>query len=264
MYSSKNVVVDCNGTYLHSTIMSSNNWASLYQLGIVIGHGLGSRNPKLKSHINDDWTSMLAMSCIEKLNPIVTYTARGHGDSTGWELTAEDDIEQFTWERLAFDMISIADHYKLHTFIASGSSMGSATALYAAIANPSRIVGMILIRPPTAWESRKERSKILASSAKKCELGDPSGKHHLVLRGAGLSDLPLVDDPVYSQIKCPVLILAIEGDPAHPLSTATKLVELLENSELFVSKTHKEATEAWPALIDRFINKLTTNSIFRP
>mmetsp|Transcript_19371 Transcript_19371/g.26619 ORF Transcript_19371/g.26619 Transcript_19371/m.26619 type:complete len:272 (-) Transcript_19371:1371-2186(-) len=252
MLTAENGVAYCNGTHLPTSILS-NIWKCSTHPGVVIGHGLGSSNPKLKSHTSDKWATILATSCSKKGNPVVLYTARGHGDSSGWETTAEDDMEQFTWKRLASDMISVADHYNLNKIVVAGSSMGSATALYAAIENPSRIVGVILLR---AWESRKERSKNLASSAKKCKLENPSSKYHFVLRGTALSDLPSIDDPVYSTINCPVLILAIEGDDAHPLSTATKLLELLKNSELFVSKSHKDASEEWPALIDRFMDKL--------
>lgn len=228
-------------------------------LSILIGHGLGARNPKNKHYWNDDWTNVIAGSaiqCNDCIDSIVAYTARGHGDNTGWETNAEVDLGQFSWSRLAIDMIEIANSQNISRFIAAGSSMGAATSLYAAIREPARVVGVILLRPPTAWESRKERSKYIASSAKKCQESHPTEKHHFVLRGAGLTDLPPIDDPVYSQITCPVLILTIEGDETHPLSTALQLEKLLCNSVLSVAPSDKEAAENWPALIRDFIQRI--------
>jgi flagellar biosynthesis regulator FlaF len=39
---------------------------------------------------------------------VIAYTARGHGDSRGWEINAQE-FQQFTWENLADDMIGIGD-----------------------------------------------------------------------------------------------------------------------------------------------------------
>ena len=117
-----------------------------------------------------------------------------------------------------------------------------------------------MLRPPTAWESRKERSKYIASSAKKCQESHPTEKHHFVLRGAGLTDLPPIDDPVYSQITCPVLILTIEGDDTHPLSTALQLEKLLSNSVLSVAPSDEEAAAHWPTLIRDFIQRIASES----
>ena len=232
-------------------------------LSVLIGHGLGARNPKTKHYWNDGWTNVIAgsaMQCNDSIDTIVSYTARGHGDSTGWETTAEIDLGQFSWPRLAIDMIEIANSQNISRFIAAGSSMGAATSLYAAIREPTRVVGVILLRPPTAWESRKERSKYIASSAKKCEQSHPTEKHHFVLRGAGLTDLPPIDDPVYSQITCPVLILTIEGDETHPISTATQLQKLISNSILHVAPSDEEAAAHWPALICDFIRRIANTN----
>ena len=230
-------------------------------LGMLIGHGLGARNPALRNFSNDDWTKILAESGVHYYlaNPIVLYTARGHGDSSGWERSAEHDLEQFSWPHLGSDMIALANELKIFQFIASGSSMGAATSLFAAMKEPTRVRALIMIRPPTAWDSRKERTKYLASSAKKCELEFPSGKHHLVLRGASLTDLPAVDDPIYSTVICPTLILAVEGDESHPLSTALKLKELITNSALFIAKDYNDAKENWPNIIRNFIHNIISN-----
>ena len=94
---------------------------------ILIGHGLGSDNPKEKTHLLDRWVALVGNGTIatKKNTTIISYTARGHGSSHGWEESADTDPRQFTWQRLSSDMIALADYYELPTFVTSGSSMGS-------------------------------------------------------------------------------------------------------------------------------------------
>lgn len=40
-----------------------------------------------------------------------------------------------------------------------GMSMGCATSIYAAIQAPERVIGLILVIPPTAWETRDETQR---------------------------------------------------------------------------------------------------------
>ena len=96
------------------------------------------------------------------------------------------------------------------------SLLGSATALFSAIKHPERVRALIMVRPPTAWESRLARRPNLLNSAARL---DQSGSYHLVLRGAAYSDLPHLERDVdlYKKITCPVLILTIKGDGAHPV-----------------------------------------------
>ena len=57
----------------------------------------------------------------------------------------------------------------------------------------------------------------------------PSGEmNYLCLRGTAFSDLPPIDSPLYYKVRCPVLILTVEGDKAHPVKTANGT----ENSEI--------------------------------
>ena len=137
---------------------------------IIVGHGLGPKNPKDKSHTNDKWVALVRdvstkIQTTEGTNSgsCIAYTARGHGNSHGWEDSAATNPTQFTWQSLSTDMIAIADYYQIPQFIAAGSSMGSATALYAAIQHPERVAGVVMIRPPTAWNERRARRKFLLS-----------------------------------------------------------------------------------------------------
>merc|ERR1711904_349013 len=66
----------------------------------------------------------------------IHYDARGHGDSSGWEL-ASDRLEQFHRKNLGIDMLFVANHYQSatareHGALLGGYSMGASSALWAA------------------------------------------------------------------------------------------------------------------------------------
>jgi len=233
---------------------------------LILGHGLGSTNPKLKDHVKDKWISLAADAAKEEVN-VISYTARGHGTTTGWEGTAESNPSQFTWIELAKDMGAVAAHFSAEKYIAGGSSMGSATSLYAAIAQPERVVGLILIRPPTAWEVRKARRKNLLRSADrlKAELAiseEGNAPYDHVLRGTAYSDLPALESEDYRRIQhIPTLILTIEDDAAHPVATAESLHALLPSSTLHVAPDIKTAAAEWPALVENFVRSVVSSSV---
>jgi 3-oxoadipate enol-lactonase len=232
---------------------------------VVFGHGLGSKDPAQRFHKNDRWIEVASAATKEAKFNVLRYTARGHGKSTGWESDAEERPEQFTWRFLAHDMLAAADCYHLSKFVVGGNSMGSATALYAAIQQPTRVAGLILIRPPTAWQERDARRGQLLAAADRLRdrVGNSEEKEeetpqrtavHFVLRGTAYSDLPPVDSPEYALIAhLPTLILTIEDDPAHPVSTAEMLARLLPQSSLQIAASSAEAAAAWPALIQSFL-----------
>lgn len=229
---------------------------------IIYSHGLGAKNPKEKNHDNDVWTILIDHASTSSNVSSVNYTARGHGNSTGWESTAEANPDQFTWNYLSHDMVAVGNYFALEKFFVGGSSMGGASAFYTALNYPDRVLGVVMIRPPTAWEARKSRRKVVLSSANKCrDENPPNEKHHFVLRGTSNSDLPPLDrSDIYSQICCPFLILAVSDDPKHPLSTAQALAASIPHSELHVADSATSAKKSWPALISEFLERTNAPS----
>eukprot|EP00981_Chlorochromonas_danica_P011198 scaffold3799_cov168-Ochromonas_danica.AAC.11 len=166
-------------------------------LHLILCHGLGAKNPKHKDHSSDDWIPIAAMAALPLIQSSVLFTSRGHRGTTGWEESADSDLEQFTWRRLAQDMMAVADHVvsintagehqtgngdkkKKKKVIVGGSSMGSAAAFYSALQYPEQVAAVIMIRPPTGWEDRLARRSVLLGSAKRCEeRNDPGDKYHL-------------------------------------------------------------------------------------
>ena len=81
--------------------------------------------------------------------------------------------------------------------------------------------------------------------------------HHLVLLGAATADLPPLEDlEAYARVQCPVLILAVRGDGAHPEISATSIAERLSDAELRFADNFEEAASTWPNIVKRFIEKI--------
>ena len=109
----------------------------------------------------------------------------------------------------------------------------------------------------------------------------------MVLLGAASSDLPPVPVPLhtesasdtdhagrardrdsYARIQCPVLILALRGDPAHPVETAETVHQQLVSSSgprpcpcrMHVSEDENSAREEFPVAIKSFLDAIIFNT----
>jgi pimeloyl-ACP methyl ester carboxylesterase len=217
---------------------------------------------------------------------LIRYDARGHGRSSTSSTT-----EDYQWPEMARDIIGVADHYGADRFIAGGQSMGCATSIYAALQSPDRVSGLVLMCPPTAWETRAEQASMYRKMSKiggllggklmarllgsrlasmlppwllegQPEAGDAisigiSAQSRRTLKnlfmGASQTDLP--EPAVLSALTMPTLILAWSDDPAHPLSTAQSLHLLLPGSTLVVAERYSDL-EKWPGLVRQFVTEL--------
>ncbi len=224
----------------------------------IWGHGL------MASMSMDNDIQFLDFSKLKDFT-LVRYDACGHGESPNSEFPY-----QTHWTKLADDMIAVADQQSIDRCVVGGASMGSATALHAGLKYPERVAGLVLVIPPTAWESREKIRKIyrfistlskfgLAASFLKLMLRfhrlvpeyladhfdqyQQAIKRHAeafcaknplaVLLGAADSDLPMPNE--ISNIMQPTLILAWKDDPAHPVQVARELHQLLPNSQLHIA-----------------------------
>ena len=197
---------------------------------------------------------------------LLRYDARGHGHSTGRPVAAD-----YRWPALAQDLLALLDAWfpgeRVHGV---GPSMGCATLLHAALQEPGRFSGLTLMVPPTAWETRAakaheyERAADLVETrgigpllraqtmapAPPATAGSPDTVPDVtmdllpwVFRGAALSDLPERDE--LRSLDLPTTVLAWTDDPAHPVSTAEALVDLLPRAALQVASTRAEV-DRWP------------------
>lgn len=211
---------------------------------------------------------------------VVRYDARGHGKSAA---TRQDD--DYRWSSLAQDMLAVLDGVGATTAVLGGASMGTATALHAAVAAPERVEGLVLAIPPTAWGGRRVQAGIYRAGATvvtaaglapfitmgraapppKILTGDLAhvrdamfeGMERLdrdvvphILRGAAASDLPPKE--AIAGLEMPALILAWKGDTGHPMATANELTRLLPNADLHVA-ANAEDVKTWQPLVTEFV-----------
>ncbi|MDQ3977961.1 MAG: alpha/beta fold hydrolase [Actinomycetota bacterium] len=214
---------------------------------------------------------------------VVRYDARGHGACPA----VQYEDRAYRWSALVDDMLWAVPEGPI---VAGGASMGAVTALYAAARAPRRVQALVLATPPAAWEARAPQSEFYRSGAQLVEArGVPElvsalrarpqprifaeelpearevSLRHLekmdervlpaILRGAAGSDLPSRDE--VRAIVVPTLILAWEGDPTHPVSTAEALHELIVLSELHVAQD-LAGIRAWPYIVRDFLDGLCT------
>ena len=163
--------------------------------------------------------------------------------------------------------------------------MGAATSLFAAVRAPERVRALVLVIPPTAWETRAAQGSMYQQSAAVAEeqglpglvalaremppttfFGEEGKARSLtnlaamdatayphVMRGAAGSDLP--GPAGIAAIRCPALVLAWSDDPGHPVSTAERLSDLLPQGRLAVAGSPQEVA-GWPARIAEFLRSL--------
>ncbi|MFJ5880633.1 alpha/beta fold hydrolase [Kitasatospora cineracea] len=220
----------------------------------VHAHGaLSSRAHERRAGLFD-WTALTAT------HRLARYDARGHGASTGRAVPAD-----YRYPGLAADLLALCDHLSPGAPVTGlGASMGAATVLWAALERPERFDRLVLAIPAVAWAAREPRRSGLRAAATLVERrgrsaldaaarisGPPAVLAEVpqyttefdlpepllpaALRAAAESDLP--EPAVLRALPHPVLLLAWDTDPLHPLATARTLAAHLPDARLHVSHT---------------------------
>ncbi|MFF4339161.1 alpha/beta fold hydrolase [Kitasatospora sp. NPDC001540] len=236
---------------------------------VVHAHGaLSSRAHERRAGLFD-WTPVTAT------HRLARYDARGHGESTG--RAVPDD---YRYASLADDLLALCDHLSPGAPVSGfGASMGSATVLWAALARPERFERLVLAIPAVAWAAREPRRSGLLAAASLVERRGRGALHAAArlsgppavlagapqyttefdlaepllpaaLRAAAASDLPAPES--LRGLTHPVLLLAWDTDPLHPLATARTLAAHLPNARLHVSHTLAEV-RSWGRLAAAFV-----------
>lgn len=220
---------------------------------VVYAHGLSSSRANDPFYTLNDWSPIVASG-----RRLIRYDARGHGESTG-----RPQFTDYIWSRLAGDLLAVADRIAGPEPVdAMGASMGCGTLLYAALERPERFGRLVLVIPPTAWDTRvalAEANRTIADLVESRGLdfvlevtkdvppppvhaddpdslpppAIPERLYPHVMRGSAASDLP--DPEVLRTLTHPTLILTWAGDQGHPVSTAQALRKVMPNSSLHIS-----------------------------
>ena len=253
------------------------------QSALVWAHGL------MFCTAADIESGLFAWKQTSQQHRVVRYDARGHGESQ-----ATDNIADYQWTHLAKDMLAVADHSGAGKLVLGGASMGCGTSLMAALdlinsGQKDKLAGLVLVIPPTAWETRPAqakkykllallnrlklvpaliplltKNKVIAGFLNKATPQiEPILQRHMashnkaayypLLMGSAQSDLPPKDD--LKQIDAPVLILGWQEDQSHPVSTAKQLRKLLPNSEIHLANEVRHVDQ-WDQQINQFLADL--------
>jgi pimeloyl-ACP methyl ester carboxylesterase len=235
----------------------------------IWAHGLTSSGFGQEAAGVFDWSPLTAR------HRLVRYDARGHGGSSG-----APEPEHYTWPNLGLDLLELLNQIAGDEQVDGlGSSMGTATLLYAVTTKPERFRRLVLTTPPTMGAERAvhvrgyledaaliERSGLaaykeafaaeppphvqsgLAQNPPAVEVTEPLLPS--ILRGAARSDLPA--DSALTALDLPVLILAWSGDSGHPLSTARHLADVIPGARLQIADTPMQL-RTWAELAAEFL-----------
>jgi pimeloyl-ACP methyl ester carboxylesterase len=98
--------------------------------GLVLVHGFGGAKEDFADHVDG----------LSRRARVVTFDHRGHGESD-----APDDLAAYSLDRLAADVLAVADACGLHRFRLLGHSMGGMVARRVVLAEPGRVDALVLM-----------------------------------------------------------------------------------------------------------------------
>ncbi len=243
---------------------------------LVWGHGLSSDRAGERAF------PIVEVDALASEARIVRYDARNHGRSSLAAAPAGN-----SWEQMALDQLALADHLGIGHHVAGGASLGAATALWAATLAPSRIDALVLVIPPTGWETRAAQTDRYEMMAGVLERHGPQS----LIDGLDAVPIPdpFADDPTWrdrsadrlrradvpklaqafrdatsanlperdriADLDQPMLILAWTGDPGHPISTVDELRNLRPDAEVHVASTAADLG-SWTDRVRQFLTGL--------
>lgn len=204
---------------------------------------------------------------------LIAYDSRGHGESD-----AAPDPAGYEYADLVADLGAVLRALEIQRPVLVGSSMGAATAMALALADPSAVAALVQITPAYAGEPRVGELEHWDALAEALDRGDidafvdRSGANELPERfreGARLAtrqrierhrSLGAVADALrvvprsaafdgldrLEALDVPVLVVGSrdESDPGHPLAVAQEYARRLPRAQLVVEEAGK-APLAW-------------------
>ncbi len=224
-------------------------------------------NGMLNSIESDSIYSLIDFDQLSKWVSVVRYDA--------CDQSASGD---YSWPAMTDELMRIVTNQNYDSMILGGCSMGSGTAIHAAVRYPEKVKGLILVTPPPAWEFRESATKVYKKVAAKTnleklpeflkrilELNDdppdffeelhPGTRKRLleirlafkpqyytsIYHGGAVSDFP--DREQISQIRVPSLIISNPEDAKHPIRIGRELNQLIQGSELIEVSNYSDYTK---------------------
>ena len=209
-------------------------------------------NPSLLAHGGFAGSSELWLQPFELLSRhgrVITYDHRGSGENPA----TEDEI---SIDEMVDDLLAVADALELNQPVVAGESMGAAVVLKAAIENPHRFGGLIIVDGSPTWD--RERSEAFAAALRstyraaiegfieRC-LPEPDSDHikrwgiDILTRSTPEASARLVESvwgtnlvPHLAGIDLPTLVIHGDADAVVPLTAGKLIAETIPNARLAV------------------------------
>jgi pimeloyl-ACP methyl ester carboxylesterase len=213
--------------------------------------------------------------CPRRGDPLVTYDARGHGESS-----PAPEGQGYSYDELVADAEAVLDEaVGEERVVLGGSSMGAHTAVAFALRHPERLAGLVVIGPayngvPPSEESLREwdaladglerdgvegfmrayeaqlrpskwRDALLRFTRERLEKHRHPDAVARAMRET-TRDLPFEEMGELEFIEVPALVVASndEADPGHPYAVAEAYAERLPRARL-ISEEEGESPLAW-------------------
>ncbi len=200
---------------------------------------------------------------------VIAYDARAHGQS--------DPGEDYSYDRLASDLLAVLDDRELERAVLAGASMGAHTIVTFALQHPERVAGLVLLTPAfdpndsrdfKRWDSLAEglRSGGVEGFVKAYGTPKAPEKWHETIdrvlhqrlsahaHPEALADAlqavprshPFEDWGDLNAIDAPTVIVASrdEADPEHPYAVGERYAEAIPGAKL-VSEDEGASPLAW-------------------
>ena len=215
---------------------------------LIFAHGLTSHRRMTRMELEP----------LAERHRIVLFDQRGHGGST-----PVTDPALYTAERMAGDLRAVLDALDIGQAIVGGESMGAATALAFALAQPQRVAALLLTAPAFGDTPNPDSPRMTELGRSLAQLGMPAflasaaerqrtqfnwppelvrfvaelfvahdaGSLATALQTVPLWQ-PLADMTALAELNCPTCIVAWEGDPVHPIELARRMAAALPRATL--------------------------------
>jgi pimeloyl-ACP methyl ester carboxylesterase len=224
-------------------------------------HGLGSESERVFALIDPPLGfRLLGMDC------------RGHGQTVPL-----GDLDKLSFGSFADDLVALMDHLQIPQGIVGGTSVGAGVALNCALRYPTRVLGLVLLRPAWLDGPMPDNARIFRLIAQLIRAHGPSRAAAIFkdspAYGSMLTespdsanslldlfshpraaetiaklerisqDAPSLDRAQWRGIAVPTLVLANRQDPIHPFEYGTILAREIPKAH-FVELTPKSVSLA--------------------
>jgi len=199
---------------------------------LLLLHGFGGTH--------DDWRHVFDLDALASGYRVITPDARGHGRS-------KHRRGDFTFRRLALDVLALLDHLGVGRVRAVGMSLGAKTLLHVATREPARVSRMILVSAtPRFPDATRALFRASAAAAHSDQERAAMRVQHVYgdAQIDALWKLPATfgvdrDDMNFTAedlgaITAPTLVVAGDRDPLYPVELAVELYRGIIGSFLWV------------------------------